>query len=389
MTFKRAVGKLHLVLGLASGLVVFIVALTGALLVFEHEIKALLAVPPAPHRLAPSQPGVPLLKPTEIGKILEKLVPGGAVISGVNYRRGRSSYCWGWLEGETHADFAIFVDPHTGTVLKTEGLPIGQTNSQEGRDHAPGDDLFHFLIEGHRHLWLPGSIGAPIVHYSTMIFLVLIVTGLVLWWPKGKAARKARTTFQWKPTTKWKRKNYDLHNILGFYASAVAALIAITGLAMAVDWFAKGWHTVLSGGIPRPPHNGVLTKIDPAAQPPPGGHPVDQLWQKYYAENPGYTGWIELYFPEDNDGELTFRWDADPGRRAAENFRFNPATLQDLALTDSFADKVVAKNYAIHVGEIWGLPTKILAFGASLTAASLPVTGFLIWRGRRRKPAIP
>ncbi|MBE7177392.1 MAG: PepSY domain-containing protein [Mucilaginibacter polytrichastri] len=46
-------------------------------------------------------------------------------------------------------------------------------------------------------------------------------------------------------------------------------------------------------------------------------------------------------------------------------------------------------NYGIHVGKIYGLPTHILAFFASLICASLPVTGFTIWRGKRKKTSKP
>ncbi|MDJ1486156.1 PepSY domain-containing protein [Cytophagaceae bacterium YF14B1] len=42
-------------------------------------------------------------------------------------------------------------------------------------------------------------------------------------------------------------------------------------------------------------------------------------------------------------------------------------------------------NYAIHTGSIYGLPTKLLATLAALFLASLPVTGFLIWKGRNKK----
>src|SRR5690606_38723536 len=48
-------------------------------------------------------------------------------------------------------------------------------------------------------------------------------------------------------------------------------------------------------------------------------------------------------------------------------------------------EKMVAANYDIHVGAIFGLPTKIIAFIVSLLCASLPVTGFMIWYGRRKK----
>jgi uncharacterized iron-regulated membrane protein len=45
-------------------------------------------------------------------------------------------------------------------------------------------------------------------------------------------------------------------------------------------------------------------------------------------------------------------------------------------------------NYDIHVGAILSLPGKILAFFASLICASLPVTGFIIWWGRRKKKPV-
>jgi uncharacterized iron-regulated membrane protein len=49
------------------------------------------------------------------------------------------------------------------------------------------------------------------------------------------------------------------------------------------------------------------------------------------------------------------------------------------------ADKLLRMNYDIHVGAILGLPGKILMFFASLICASLPITGFYIWWGRRNK----
>ena len=56
--------------------------------------------------------------------------------------------------------------------------------------------------------------------------------------------------------------------------------------------------------------------------------------------------------------------------------RFEEATV---------AEKIMRMNYDVHVGAIAGLPGKILAFFLSAIIASLPVTGFLIWWGRRNK----
>ncbi|WP_315817283.1 PepSY-associated TM helix domain-containing protein [Paraflavitalea speifideaquila] len=50
-----------------------------------------------------------------------------------------------------------------------------------------------------------------------------------------------------------------------------------------------------------------------------------------------------------------------------------------------FGAKLRRLNYDIHVGSILGFPGKVIAFFAALTGASLPITGFLVWRGKRKK----
>jgi uncharacterized iron-regulated membrane protein len=50
----------------------------------------------------------------------------------------------------------------------------------------------------------------------------------------------------------------------------------------------------------------------------------------------------------------------------------------------SFAEKLLRMNYDIHIGAILGISGKIFAFLISLLIASLPVTGFLIYLGRKK-----
>ncbi|WP_226998944.1 PepSY domain-containing protein [Flavisolibacter tropicus] len=52
------------------------------------------------------------------------------------------------------------------------------------------------------------------------------------------------------------------------------------------------------------------------------------------------------------------------------------------------ADKPIRMNYDLHTGAIRGIAGKILVFCASLIAASLPVTRFYIWWGRRNKKKV-
>ena len=71
--------------------------------------------------------------------------------------------------------------------------------------------------------------GTYVCGIPTLIFLFMLISGIILWWPKNKKARKQRLSFDWKKVKSWKRKNYDVHNVLGFYASLFLLLIAFSG----------------------------------------------------------------------------------------------------------------------------------------------------------------
>lgn len=371
MTFKKIIGKIHLWLGLASGIVVFIVAITGAILVFEHEIMSMLGVSfvhKNPQK-AIEITGGPMLKPSVLTqKLADKYA--GAKIWGISYQYGYSSTVWGISE-KNGKDIDISLHPYTGVeALLNTNAPLPDESSTE--------KFFDFILEGHLHLWLPHNAGKLVVGIATLIFLVMLITGIILWWPKNKAARKQRLRFQWKPTTKWKRKNYDLHNVLGFYMSWIALFITITGLVMAFEWFSRGWYFLLSAGS-EPMHTIEKPVHYIAANP---SEAADILWGKTFLNEPGFDGWLEIYYPEAEEG-MMYRKMYPSGK--SEEQILNPYTLKKLASVNTLADTITANNYSIHVGEIGGLPTKCLAFFASLIAASLPITGFYIWWGRRNK----
>jgi len=49
-------------------------------------------------------------------------------------------------------------------------------------------------------------------------------------------------------------------------------------------------------------------------------------------------------------------------------------------------DKMMRLNYDLHVGSIGGITTKIIALLVCIISASLPITGFIIWLGKKKKP---
>ena len=368
MSFKKIIGKVHLWLGLTSGLIVVVIALTGCLYAFQEEIQNMTQ----PFRFVEAQ-SKPFLPPSQLKAIAEKQLPGKHIHS-VQYGSHTDAVRVSFYAFEPEAYYHIvFINPYTGQVLKAKDMYA---------------DFFHFVLDGHYYLWLPPAVGQPIVASATLVFLVMMITGLILWWPKNKAARKQRFSVKWN--ARWRRKNYDLHNVLGFYMTWVVIFIALTVLVFGFQWFAKSTYCSMGGEksvVYQEPFSDT-TNTTALYQ-----HPVDIIWNNLQREATTAET-IEVHFPETATAPIAASLNADAKTYWQTDYRyFDQYTLKELPAGHIWgrfdkagtADKIFRMNYDIHTGAILGLPGKFLAFFASLIAASLPVTGFLIWMGRRKK----
>lgn len=365
---KKIILKIHLWLGFISGLLVLFLGITGCMLAFEHEIRAITQ----PYLFATPRPE-PVLPPTRLKAIAEKHLEGEKA-NGIEYPGKGKAAVVSYYDADNYK--LIYLDPYSGEMLKVKNM---------------NRDFFRVVIDGHFYLWLPPAIGQPIVASATLIFVVMMITGIILWWPKNKAARKQRFNIKW--SAKWRRKNYDLHNVLGFYMTWIAIFIALTGLVWGFKWFAHSVYWVSSGGKTMVEHQHPLS--DTTAIVSPDAIPVtDKLWKKHAAQLPEKES-ISIYFASGNTDALEISVNHRPGTYYnTDNYHYDQYTGKELPATGTYAgkfkdvsvaDKIARMNYDMHVGAVLGLPGKILAFFASLIAASLPVTGFMIWWGRRKK----
>ena len=225
--FKKFIKKMHLWLGLSSGLIVFIVALTGCIYVFSQEFTNNFRK--SEMYIEPQEKAIPISK---LWESTQSQIDTTYQLSWVNiYNNPKKSWIFYTYQGNENAttyfesiDYykSIYVNPYTGEILKIYNEEL---------------DFFNIVKMLHWSLLLKTEYGQPIVGYSTIIFVLMLISGFILWWPKNKNSRKQRFSFQWKKTTKWKRKNYDFHNIFGFYIGSVAIIISLTGLVWAFTWF--------------------------------------------------------------------------------------------------------------------------------------------------------
>jgi uncharacterized iron-regulated membrane protein len=374
LKLKKAFGKIHLWLGLSSGLVVFIISITGCLYAFQEEISDLTQ----PFRFCEASNSA-FLPPSELKAIAELALPNKH-LHAVKYNEpGRAAEAIFYAYDPEYY-FIIYLNPYHGEVLKVKNMDR---------------DFFRFVLNGHFYLWMPPKIGQTTVVVFMLVFLVMLISGLVLWFPKNRAAARQRFWFRWKEGMKWKRKNYDLHNIPGFYACLFALLFVVTGLVWGLPGFGRLLHQGMGGKLSLEYEAPVSKLAFTVKNSEKNTAPIDIVFEKMRKEYPTAC-YIEVHPPENDSSSIAANANLGKGTYWKTDYRyFDQFSLAELpceniygrfdAETLTAADKLFRMNYDIHVGAIGGLPGKVLAFGISLMIASLPVSGFLIWWGRRKK----
>lgn len=362
---KKNILFIHRWLGFISGLVVLIVSFTGCLFVFQDEIQDALysyrhVEPQHKAYILPSQLKQEALKRFPKGKnsFTAYYGPDRPAVVMINLDKDETRY--------------VYLNPYTGKYLYDENI-----NSN-----------FFIVVEYiHLYLLLPANIGQLVVGISVIVFVVLLITGIVLWWPKRKSDRKRSFTIKWNG--RWRRINYDLHNVLGFYAFSISLILSLTGLCIAFDWMDKGVYaatnlgTIYANEKLEPKSDSTKIKllnntpvIDRSFSYAQSHSPQGRMFFTYQDESKSGTLSVTAYYkPMHYYRSDEYQFDKYTGKL----LKFLPHASKSPGL------KMNTANYDIHVGQILGLPGKIIAFFASLLCASLPVTGFVVWWGKRNK----
>jgi len=367
MRLRKRILKIHLWFGLISGIIFMIVSITGTLFVFSDEIIDIVggtakyvAVPYRSERLPP-----------------EKLIlsfkerhPNRKIFYLDFYKESTRSIRIASSDKELKNFSYTYLNPYTGEELKS-------TRSYW---------FFYLLAQLHRKLLL-GDIGHTIVALATLIFSIELIFGLILWYPRRWSSSVRKAIFTIKRKAGWKRMNYDLHKILGFYALVPALIIAITGLTMAYKPLG-GFIQKILGGNPNAmeisvlyhslydedrKHQSLAPIIDstfvhyPSAKQMRIGFPFRPKETIYRCAAAKYIGILNMI-----DG-VDFCLDVYTGKQIEY-----PKDIKQYQKNE----RVI---YDLHSGYWWGIWGKIITFLVGLICSSLPVTGFVLWRNHRRK----
>ncbi len=395
--------NIHLYLSLAAGIVIFCSCLTGTILVFEEELEHVLHhdryyAEPAKQRIPLSQLVFSAVKEVPEAKLATVKVYKGAnrtveislivperkenkaergkkkssKSESANEQHQKNGTLKGKKpeEGGARPNVTVFVNPYTGKVTD-------QFNRRKSFFYT-AEMLHRFLLAG------KNSIGNKIVGISTLFFLFILITGLVLWWPKNKKIMRQRLRYKWFGG--WKRLVHDLHIVTGFYTSLFLVVIVSTGLIMSFKWANQLLFAVIDGSKPaleqpKLPVSVYQKGIKPLL--------VSEILidQDKITENAAsYT----IRIPKDSIAAFTVNTLANGAVETTADTYFLDQYSGKIIGIQKFSDKNTGQRARafvkpIHTGAVYGLPTKILSFIICLLSLIFPVTGVMMWLNRNKK----
>lgn len=376
---KKTILWIHKWLGLLSGLVIVIISLTGSIYVFHDDLK-LMFYPEKYYLNTPipndsSQP-LPVSTLTEIA---QKALLEDEEITRIDLYPAKNR-TWVFRAVQTDEDAwtyasyfvynkRVFVNPYNGEIQKIE-------NSKT--------EFFQLILQMHLNLLLGKKIGKSVVAISTILFVILTLSGLVLWWPKKWTRKKIRKHFRLDWSAKWKRLNYDFHNVLGFYSLLIALLLGFTGLVFAYPSLKSTYIYTFN----QLEDSNVAMHQTFDFVPQPTSHTLDNAL-KYVLQKHSEADMMSIRLKKNAEvQDIQVRLKKDRTGRYLWYY-FNQKDGQITEVKSSahakLGDRMAGMNYDLHVGNFGGIFTKIMYFIASLICASLPITGFIIWINKQKK----
>lgn len=374
--------KIHLWLSVPFGIIITLVCFSGAMLIFEPEITR--AVKNDVYYVTEVKDSA--LPMGELMETVKATLPDSVSITGVTVFSDNSRTYQVNLSKPRRA--SLFIDQYSGQITgKYERIGFFSTMFK----------LHRWLLDSANPHGDGVKIGKTLVGISTLIFVIALITGVIIWWPRARKGLLHSLSISF--SNGWNGFWKGLHVAGGMYALIFVLAMALTGLTWSFDWYRSAFYAVC--GVEHTPRNfsQATTKTDAdkggrhegrggegrRGGDNQGGHGRGEgrrhsefgRWQQVYdeikAQNPDAPQ-ITIA-PE----SATVTLSNSGNSRASDRYEFNRRS-GEITPSTKYADTVEADKlrgwiYSIHTGSLGGMFTRILW----LLGASLPLTGYYIW----------
>jgi uncharacterized iron-regulated membrane protein len=376
----RAFWRWHFYAGLAILPVLMLMALTGGLYLFKPEIEGLL------HQdLLRVAPGSAITTPQAWAAAARRATTG--IVVQMTPPTTPTDPARLVIETPSGRRDTVFVDPHDAQVLG-----------------AIRDGGLMQTIKQLHSLEIAGPIANLLVELVAGWAIVMVATGVVLWWPRGQAGGVVTVRGPPKRRLFWR----DLHAVVGLFAAAVIVFLAVTGMPWSGFWGQEVRKLTTDAGLgrPKPPASAAAwghapghKMADSSAVPwalqetemhgDPMDHPAlslndavalvnaTDLSRPYVLSIPQKPGkaWSAAYMPDQVEKTRTLYLDPADGAVLADigYQRFGPAA------------KAIEWGIAVHQGQQYGLVNKLVMLAGCIAVWLLGVSAIVMWWKRRPK----
>lgn len=372
VTFRRLLFWVHLGIGVVIGLVIGFLAVTGSILAFQPQIVAF-----AERNARISSPS-----------LVSCVAPSDLLKSASEYRH------------DSATSLTLFSDPHRPAEVAFGADSVVLVNACDGRVIGNGAgklrgffssvrDLHRWVaFNGVRHERLRSIKDACVV-----AFLFMILSGLVIWFPRKLTWQHLRPAMLFRRGLRGRAREWNWHNVFGFWMAFPLTVIALSGTIMAYPWAnallyrAAGDHLPAARAEAEPKraralHADKLASLNLAIH---AAMAQDAKWQS-----------LEMRLPSERDPNVVFRLEEGDGGNPRQRVQLVVARKDGHVLRlEPFSSNSVGRRWRlyarfIHTGEMFGIPGRIVALLACISALMLIWTGFSLslrrfssWRKRK------
>ncbi|MEQ1619246.1 MAG: PepSY domain-containing protein [Terricaulis sp.] len=388
---RRVIFRLHFYAGLLIAPFVLVLALTGIVYLFNTEIDD--ALHPSWRFAAHAGPQLPP----------ERMVDDAmAAFPGARATR---------IDLPTAPDrtAVVFLTPQQGEPFRVYVDPVsGEARGSFVYTHT----LVGFADTAHGSLML-GDLGDAIVELAACWAILMIATGIYLWWPRDAGGVLGAFFPRFgKGRGLWR----SLHGATGLWTSTLVLFLLLTGLPWSDNWGSNlnkmmgavglGYPASYRTHIDHPPTapqseeklgetaSGVPWTLESAPAPHSNEHmmhhmdqPIDVGQAASIFASRGLTTAYRLVYPRDaHDVFTAYTYPDQPeGQRTIHLDQYSGEVVNDVSFADYGAGaKAVEWGVQLHMGNYFGLPNQILMLAAALGAAMLALTGPIMWLHRRK-----
>ena len=349
--------KVHLYLGLVAAVFLVILGVTGAIIAFETDIDHWV------HRSLWYVETRPRMLPEEdlVRAVQERFAP--ARVTAIQIWRQHDLVQVMQMSDRA----AVYINPYDGAI---RGRTTGQNRTQRtlGMIHQ----VHLRLAPDPRSMPTFSAVGKKIISFAGLFLVVLVPTGVILWW------RTRRASIKWGGS--WFRICFDAHHMIGIYAALFLFIIAVTGVMIGFDFGEEAVYSLTHSAPPvfreKQPQSTLAPGAKPigadrAAEIARGAMPEASVAVIQLPANPKGAYNVQMRVPEETS-------EAVHSYVVVDQFSGQVLKVKNFK-TDSMGYRVIRFNRSIHTGDVMGTPTHILMSLSSLLLVAMVITGVVIW----------